>query len=270
MISDHNYSGKMTINLLVTSRVMPGVGDDEGGPVRYHLDYITNYQKLMANNEHNRDHNRRRRFFCYICCSGFFDEMSLKDHVMSCRAGDTMLLFPSPTERKVYEAGLKSFPTQVLEIAGLNIRGSGRAALYGSLNVHLFFFFFQAFCTWDLECSKSRDDRVFFGKKTTESYKLNSFLCTWQWKFAIHAVDSGFPSLLPRAIFSKQHVIEHFLEILQTEAYYIQALIRRKSCPINSVSPEQLVKIEKANICGNCGKYLQKDFKALHHCKIAG
>ena len=67
MISDQNYSGKLTINLVVTSKIP---ANDEVQCVRYHVNFVLNWSMLMANNEQRRDSSRRRRHFCYICCAG--------------------------------------------------------------------------------------------------------------------------------------------------------------------------------------------------------
>ena len=133
-----------------------------------------------------------------------------------------------------------------------------------------FFFslFFQVFGFFDLESSKRRDKQCWLGEKTDEIYRLKAISISWSWKWLYHC--DKFVTWLPRCLIQADNCIQDFWGILQNEIFFMQSLIRQKTCSVDRITPEQMKKIQSSNSCANCNKFLVFDDRIIHHCHIQG
>ena len=119
-----------------------------------------------------------------------------------------------------------------------------------------------------MESSKKQDSKCWLGEKSDEIYKLKAILISWSWKWLFHC--NKFVTWLPRCLIQADNCIQDFWAILQNEIFFMQSLIRQKTCSVDKITAEQMKKIQSSNSCANCNKFLIFDDRIIHHCHIQG
>ena len=218
LIGDNSNFDLLKINLLITHKSENGT---------YHLNYISDYHKLLRNSHH---YSLKHMHFCSICCMGYKTSEELSKHTKFCQIGEPTLIFPSRAERLRYAPRRKACPVSVIGVA-------------------------------DVETGL-KPSQVKFGPLSSTKGVLTPIMCGYSFKFLIHA--DKFPICMP-IMTEGETCIDRLWKFLRFDAFYLNSILNQQQFPVRPLTALQQSIVNTATHCSNCYRFLNGQF-VLHHC----